>query len=217
VEFVKLLDTAPMGSLHLSVSLGEWGSRIKSLIPRWEQATSNSAMNSGPPSNLYSLYRERHATHYLIQEISGGRSGSSAAGSYHIPIANSVLGDEVFQEYTGQRTDIQCIHFHQVPWLSHRMVFWLSYSIGTRLQSPTAFNPIPRRLFQHSSSFKIGERILPTIDVDTLKPWRRSRTNSLSLPHLGYCSLILPFGKDCVARTSSRLQLGLLLFWGLGS
>ena len=89
--------------------------------------------------------------------MGGGAGISLAVDAHHIPFGNYVMSGKMFEDYPGQRSQVQGIQLHDIPYLFNRVVPGLSDGEGTLSQALPGGYMIRHRLFEHPSRLKLAQ------------------------------------------------------------
>ena len=61
-----------------------------------------------------------HAVLQGVEKLRGGLGGGTGMSLNHVPSGNHIARGELFEDHTGDGTDVQAIDFDQVAWLRSR-------------------------------------------------------------------------------------------------
>jgi hypothetical protein len=134
-----------------ALSLGERGGRTNRWRPRCLAGLFELGGKLRAAIDLHGADGEGHAVLPGVEELRGGLSGGAGVRLQHVPAGNHIASGELFEDHTGNGTDIQGIDFDQVAGLRSRIFLGFAHGVRAETQGAARSRDAAARWFDQSA------------------------------------------------------------------
>src|SRR5712692_5907953 len=187
-DLIELLGVGTLGPLDRAVEFRRTGRQHEQAQSTLLAGLLELSRELAAAIDLQGADREGHAVLQSIEELGGALGGSAGVSLDHIPAGKHVAGGELFEDHAGQGTHVERIDLHQIAGARDCVLLGFAHGIRTRTQGAARTGHARARGGSSSRPWRfIWGGMSPTIEVETWRCSRASRTTSLSLPQRGNC------------------------------